>query len=75
MPAAVAFRSFSRICASRCIAGMRVSSLASSVARPAVLRAVTAGTRTFSATAGRFGSGTSVYNLCFSRVLRLTFVI
>jgi len=56
MSAVAAFRSFPRICSARFIAGMRVSSLASSVARPAMLRA---GARTFSATAGRFGSGTT----------------
>jgi len=57
---ASAFRSFSRIGAARLVAGMRVSSLASSIARPAMLRAVTTGgARAFSATPGRFGSGTT----------------
>jgi hypothetical protein len=68
MSAAAAFRSFSRVGAARFVAGMRVSSLASSVVRPATLRAVAGGARTFSATTGRLGSGTSVYYLLLRRV-------
>jgi len=54
-----ALRRFSRIGAPRFVSGMRASSLASSISRPATLRTVAAGARTFSATAGRFGSGTT----------------
>jgi hypothetical protein len=73
MSALSALRSCSRIGSARFVVGMRVSSVASAVTRPALLRTVT-GARAFSATVGRFGSGSSAYYLRLRRVyeLRLT---
>ncbi len=59
MSAISAFRVASRAGATRLVAGMRVSSLVSSIARPAVMTARLGSSRAFSVTAGRFGSGTS----------------
>jgi len=63
MSALAALRTASRAGAARFVAGMRVSVLASSAARPAMLNTarIAAGSRSFSATLGRFGSGTSEY--------------